>query len=215
MDAAPQESETEKMPTPSKSATIALLPGSRECEVTRLLPAMLQAAQLLQQASPDLRFEISRAPSIGADLIRNYVQQYPLTNASIVFEPVYAIFRRCALAIVASGTASLEAAIFGIPSIIVYSVSAFSFWLGNLLVNVPYIGLANLIANRRVLPELVQDKAAAPNIAATAQNLLTDRDAYLKMQFELKSIRKQLGQAGASDRVAEIACRLMECACVI
>jgi lipid-A-disaccharide synthase len=215
MDAVPQESETEKMPTPTKGVTIALLPGSRECEVTRLLPEMLQAAQLLQQANPDLRFEISRAPSIDADLINNYAQQHALTKASIVSDPVYAIFKRCNLAIVASGTASLEAAIFGIPTVIVYSVSAFSFWLGNLLVNVPYIGLANLIANKRVLPELVQDKATAPNIAATAQNLLTDRDAYLKMQFELKSIRKKLGRAGASDRVAEIACRLMECECVI
>ncbi len=215
MDAAPQESETGKIPTPAKNITIALLPGSRQCELTRLLPEMLKAAKLLQHDNPELRFEISRAPSIDADLIGNYVQQHAISNAKIVSDPVYVIFRRCALAVVASGTASLEAAIFGIPTIIVYSVSDFSFWLGKLLVNVPHIGLANLIANRRVLPELVQDKATAPDIAVAAQNLLTDRDAYQKMQSELKSIRKRLGQAGASDRVAKIACRLMGCDCAI
>jgi lipid-A-disaccharide synthase len=215
MDAAPQVSETEKIPTPSTNSTIALLPGSRECEITRLLPEMLKAAALFQQANPELRFEISQAPTIDAGLISSHMQQHILANTRIVTDSVYAIFKRCDLAIVASGTASLEAAIFGIPTIIVYAVSAFSFWLGNLLVNVPHIGLANLIANKRVLPELVQDKATAPNIAISAQHLLTDRDAYLKMQSELKSIRKKMGQAGASDRVAEIACRLMECECVI
>jgi lipid-A-disaccharide synthase len=215
MDAAPEEPARDKMPTPAKSATIALLPGSRECEVTRLLPEMLKAAHMLQQTNPEFRFVISRAPSIDTDLISNYVQQLVLNNTSIVSEPVYAIFKRCSLAIVASGTASLEAAIFGIPTIIVYSVSAFSFWMGKLLVKVPYIGLANLIANKRVIPELVQDGATAPNIAATAQDLLTNPNAYQKMQNELKAIRKRLGQAGASDRVAEIACHLMGCRCVI
>jgi lipid-A-disaccharide synthase len=124
---------------------------------------------------------------------------------------VYAIFGSCRLAIVASGTASLEAAIFGIPTIIVYSVSTLSYMIAKLLVHVPHIGLANLIANKRVLPELVQDQAVAHEIAATALHLLSDGEAYRRMQNELRGVRKQLGRAGASDRVAAIACGMMGC----
>ncbi len=215
MDATLQEQKFEQTTSPAKGATIALLPGSRECEVIRLLPEMLAAARMLQLTDPELRFEISQAPSIDADLIGYHLREPLLDNARVVSDPVYAIFNRCRLAIVASGTASLEAAIYGIPTIIVYSVSSFSYWLGNLLVNVPHIGLANLIAGKRVLPELVQDQATAQHIAAAAQTLLTDQNAYQRMQTDLKAIRTLLGRPGASNRVAEIACRLMGCDCVI
>lgn len=210
MDAAPAERDTIGGPAPGKGAAIALLPGSRTGEITRLLPEMLKAAQLLHQSDPELHFLISRAPSIDAGLIGGYLQQYGLANAEIVCEPVHDIFSRCDLAVIASGTASLEAAIFGIPTIIIYATAAFNYWLGRMLGSVAHIGLANLIADKRVIPELLQDKATAPNIAAEVQCLLTDNDAYRKMQLELKSVRKQLGRAGASDRVAEIACRMME-----
>jgi lipid-A-disaccharide synthase len=112
---------------------------------------------------------------------------------------------------VASGTVSLEAAIHATPAIIVYEVSQLSYRLGKLLVDVPHIGMANLIAGKQVLPELIQKEVTAENIARIAVNLLTDRDAYCHMKNELKHIRQLLGKPGASDRVAEIACRLMEC----
>jgi lipid-A-disaccharide synthase len=83
------------------------------------------------------------------------------------------------------------------------------------MVDVPHIGMANLIAGKRVLPELIQKEVTAENIARIAMNLLTDRDAYCHMENELKHIRQLLGKAGASDRVAEIACRLMGCDCAI
>jgi lipid-A-disaccharide synthase len=211
MDGAPPENELEPGPPSGKSRAVALLPGSRECEVSRLLPEMLKAARILQQTDPELRFEISRAPSIDAAMIDRLTRLHGVANTSITDEPVYAIFKCCRMAIVASGTASLEAAIYGIPTIIVYSVSAFSYIMAKLLVRVPHIGLANLIANKRVLPELVQDQATAAQIAATAQHLLSDDKAYRRMQSELRTIRKQLGRAGASDRVAAIACGLMGC----
>jgi lipid-A-disaccharide synthase len=211
MDGVPPEAPRESETPSGKGRAVALLPGSRECEVGRLLPEMLKAARNLQQSDPDLRFEISRAPSIDAAAIEHIIRSHGLAHTSITDDPVYAIFRRCRLAIVASGTASLEAAIYGIPTIIVYSVSTLSYVIGKLLVDVPHIGLANLIADKRVLPELVQDQAAAPQIAAAAQHLLGDPEAYRRMQSELRRIRKQLGRAGASDRVAAIACGLMGC----
>ena len=211
MDAAPPENAHQQEDSNGRCRSVALLPGSRECEVGRLLPEMLKAARILQQDDPELEFEISRAPSIDAALIEQMTQPHAVAHTHITDEPVYAIFKRCRLAIVASGTASLEAAIYGIPTIIVYSVSALSYTVAKLLVHVPHIGLANLIANKRVLPELVQDQAKASQIAATAQLLLTDGEVYRQMQSELRRIRKQLGRAGAADRVAAIACGLMGC----
>ncbi len=211
MDGAPAENAHEQGNPFGKNRSVALLPGSRACEVIRLLPEMLKAAHILQQEEPELQFVISRAPSIDAALIEHLTQHHGVAHASITDDPVYDIFRHCRLAIVASGTASLEAAIYGIPTIIVYSVSTLTYMLGKLLVRVPHIGLANLIANKRVLPELVQDLATAARIAATAQHLLNDGEAYRRMQSELRRIRRQLGRAGASDRVAAIACDLMGC----
>jgi lipid-A-disaccharide synthase len=211
MDGAPLENAHEPGVPSGKYRSVALLPGSRESEVIRLLPEMLQAARILQQDDPELQFVISRAPSIDTALIEHLTHVYGVAHTRITEDPVYAIFGSCRLAIVASGTASLEAAIFGIPTIIVYSVSALSYMIAKLLVHVPHIGLANLIANKRVLPELVQDKAVAGEIAATALHLLSDGEAYRRMQSELRGVRKQLGRAGASDRVAAIACGMMGC----
>jgi lipid-A-disaccharide synthase len=211
MDGAPAEDEARSQLSPGAPRSIALLPGSRECEVSRLLPEMLRAAHLLQREDPELRFEISKAPSIQATMIDRFTQRHGVAGARVTDEPVYAIFKRCRLAIVASGTASLEAAIYGIPTIIVYSVSNLSYLMAKLLVHVPHIGLANLIAGKRVLPELVQDQATAVRIAGTAEQLLNNPAAYHQMQDELRAIRKQLGRGGASGRVAAIACRLMGC----
>jgi lipid-A-disaccharide synthase len=211
MDGAPADSAYEQGSSSGKSRAIALLPGSRECEVLRLLPEMLEAARILQQDNPELQFLISRAPSIDVALIENLARHHGVAQTQVTGDPVYDIFRRSRLAIVASGTASLEAAIYGIPTIIVYSVSTLSYMIGRLLVHVPHIGLANLIANKRVLPELVQDQATAPEIATFAKHLLSDGEAYRQMQNELRGIRKQLGHAGASDRVAAIACQMMGC----
>ena len=193
--------------------TIALLPGSRVDEVRRLLPNMLQAALILQSRIPNARFVISRAPSIEELLIREMIDAAPLKQYKIATDAVSKIFDRSDLAIVASGTASLEAAIYGIPTIIVYQVSPFSYWLGNKMVNVPHIGLANLIAGKRIFPELVQDEATAENMADAAHGLLSNPATYEMMLEDIKEIQQMLGGAGASDRVASIAYELMEGRC--
>jgi len=190
--------------------TIALLPGSRVEEVKRLLPPMMQAARLLQKSHPQMGFVISCASSIDESLIQEIAATCPLANLDIVAQPVSAIFTRCSLAIVASGTASLEAAIYGIPTIIVYQVAEWSYRLAKNFVHVPHIGLANLIAGKRIFPELVQEDATAENIAATARVLLTDDAAYGDMKKDIQQVQRLIGNPGASDRVATIACRLME-----
>jgi lipid-A-disaccharide synthase len=211
--AAPSRPSTR--PPDFQAPTIALMPGSRRDEVRRLLPAMLQAAKILQQTNDRTRIEVSCAPSIDATLINDIIKEHGLVNLETTRDKAGQVFERCSLAIVASGTVSLEAAIYATPSIIVYEVSQLNYRLGKLMVDVPHIGMANLIAGKRVLPELIQNEVTADNIAGIAQNLLSDRDAYWQIKTELIQIRQLLGKPGASDRVADIACRLMGCDCAV
>lgn len=195
--------------------TIALMPGSRHDEVQRLLPTMLEASRILQRSNDRIRIRVSCAPSIDSALINEIIKKHGAVNIQTTQEKAGQVFERSHLAVVASGTVSLEAAIHATPAIIVYEVSQLSYRLGKLLVHVPYIGMANLIAGKRVLPELIQKEVTSENIARIAKNLLTDRDAYCHMKNELNHIRQLLGKPGASDCVAEIACRLMGCDCAI
>lgn len=215
LDSVAERSATGAIAVKTDKPTIGLLPGSREEEVRRLLPNMLQAAEILQHRNPHIRFAISCAPSIDKALIEDTISDYSLRGTKIVTEHVSDLFSQCCLSIVASGTASLEAALYGMPNIIVYSVSALSYRLGKLLVNVPHIGMANLIAKRRIIPELVQDEVSPENIADIAHGLLTDAKAYETMLHELKRVKQKLGQAGASVRVAQIACKMMGSGCAV
>jgi lipid-A-disaccharide synthase len=190
---------------------IGFLPGSRDGEVSRLLPIMLQAAHLLTQKMPSAQFLVSSAPSLDDHLVESIVAQHPLPNLEIVRQPVERLFERSRLIVTASGTASLQAAIWGIPMIVTYVVSPLSYALGRLLIKVPYIGMANLIAQQRIVPELVQNEMTAQSVAAEACRLLADSDAYMKMCRDLSVVRERLGKPGASARVADIACSLMEC----
>lgn len=210
MDSALPQSEQKKViEIGQKDVTVSLLPGSREGEVRRLLPAILEAAEHLQANWPGMQFLLSCAPTIDREHLSRVVKGCPALNLQVSADPVTALFEKSHLSIVASGTASLEAAIYGIPAIIVYSTSRLNYALAKRLINVSHIGLANLIAQHRVIPELIQGDASATNIAATAHDLLTDPSKYGAMQEELREIRKRLGGGGASERVADIACRLM------
>jgi len=114
------------------------------------------------------------------------------------------------LAIVASGTVTLETAICGIPMIIVYTVSPVSYWLGRALIDVAHIGLVNLIAGERIMPELIQKDASPEIISETALEILSDPHRYMQMCEALLSVRQKLGAPGASHQVAQIAKALMD-----
>jgi lipid-A-disaccharide synthase len=211
LDDAGMPTESAPISPDFQTPTIALMPGSRHDEVQRLLPAMLGAARILQRTNQRTRVLVSCAPSIDIALINEIIEQHDVANLQTTQDKAGQVFKRCCLAIVASGTVSLEAAVHATPAIIIYEVSELSYRLGKIMVDVPHIGMANLIAGKRVLPELIQNEVTPKNIACIASNLLTDRDAYYNIKNELKHIRQLLGKPGASDRVAEIACRLMGC----
>ena len=207
------ESETDRprMTTPvSGQKVIGLLPGSRDSEIKRHLPVMLQAADRLHATDEALEFWISVAPGLNRRDIETQIENHaPLAPCRLVEGGGAAVLGQAQLVIVASGTATLEAAIWGTPMIIIYKLSPISFWLGRLLVRVNHIGLVNLIAGRQMVPELVQAAASAENIAAHVHRMLSDPQSLAALRSELKQIRECLGGAGASQRVALIALDLI------
>jgi lipid-A-disaccharide synthase len=193
-----------------RELTIGLLPGSRDREVATLLPVMLEAAGLLESRGRLVRFVISHARTVEMHFFQTILDQQPdKIRAGIHAGPVDQLFEKCDLIVAASGTVTLEAAIAGVPIIIIYKVSPLSYRLGRMLIQVPYIGLVNLIYDEPVVTELIQDEVSATNIADAADSLIMDPDRFQGLREKLYAIRQKLGGSGASGRVADIALDLM------
>ena len=112
--------------------------------------------------------------------------------------------------VAASGTVTLQAAIHAVPMVIIYKVSPISFWLGRALVRVPDIGLVNLVAGERLVPELVQHEASAENIASALEHMLSDASQLIYLKQQLFALRNVLGGGGASERVADLALGILK-----
>lgn len=180
---------------------VGLLPGSREEEVQRHLPLMLEAARRILQEIPQARFLLAKADSLRSTYVEERLALEELPILSLAGH-TYEIMRAADLLLVASGTATLEAALLEVPMVIIYRVSPISWFLGRILVQVPYIGLANLVVGKRVVPELIQFQATPERIATTALELLADPRALEEMRRELRQVRVRLGGKGASRRAA-------------
>ncbi len=189
---------------------VGLLPGSREREVERHLPLMLEAAGILKKRHPDLIFIVSAAHTVGRAKVEEILKPFGSGISLEVSEaPVGRIFPRVRLVMATSGTVTLESALWQIPGVILYRVSPVSFWLGKILVKVRHIGLANLIAGREILPELIQDDATPQRLADLCHRMLTDSDYTDQIKRECGQVRDLLGGKGASERTAGIAMALM------
>ncbi len=192
---------------------IGLLPGSRDREIAKLLPVMLQSARILLERDKNMKFIVSAAPSIERKFVETIVEEHRGEyDFELVSDTVENVLKRCRLAVVASGTVTLEAAIFGIPMIIIYKMSPVTYWLGKMLVRsrVKNFGLVNLIAGRDISPELLQGEASSKNIAEMAFKMVNDASGLKKVKNELLEIRDGLGGPGASKRVADIALNMLE-----
>lgn len=190
------------------SLLIGLLPGSRNGEVTRHLPTMVQAAEVLAEQIPGIRFAIPVASTVDTTLVEAIVEG-GAARPLILPDGLRDVLDGAALVITASGTVTLEAAIAGTPMIIVYKVSPLSYWLGKRLIRVKHIGMANLVAERRIVPELIQHEASAEKIAHQALQMLRDKKGLAEIRRQLHHVAQSLGTPGASKRTAEVAIRLL------
>lgn len=193
----------------AEKRTVALLPGSRESEVRQLLPEMVRAAKILtDRFASSIQFVLPVAHTLVPELIQGIVGPSGIP-VRLVAGRTYETLSVSDAVIVASGTATLETALLVKPMVIVYKVSPLTFFLGKRVIRVKHVGLANIIAGRTVVPELIQQDFTAERVAHEVTRILTDPDVRVRMIKDLSEIRKSLGEAGASRRAARLACDML------
>jgi len=186
---------------------VALLPGSRRNELAAHLPPMLDAIGRLRAEFRDLQSLITVAPTRGEAEIRAAARRAApgMPLPVLVREDRYDAVAAADAAVVASGTATLETALLGTPMVIVYRMNPITYALARRLTDLPHVGMPNLIAGRRVVPELIQEDCQGPRIARALREILTDPARAEAMRTDLQAVRARLGEPGAIGRAARIA----------
>jgi len=182
--------------------TIALLPGSRHREVSYHLPVMLEASARLS-SEREIQFLVVRADTVDAGELRSMVARVNL-KMPVIDQARYDAVNASDLVWTASGTATLETALLRKPMIIVYRLSWLTYCLARLLVRVDHIGMVNLIAGERLVPELVQADLTAQRLIEESRTLLDNQPARSQIIEKLSELREKLGPSGAADRVADL-----------
>jgi lipid-A-disaccharide synthase len=193
----------ERLPAPAIEAstpTIGLMPGSRRGTMARHLPILIETADQLRKDFPALRCILFRPEEIEEAFYKPYLEKSPWIE--LKSDPTYEARKTLWLAIGVSGTSSLENMLLGIPMIVMYKLSPLTYWIARMLIQVPYVGIPNLLAGRAIIPELIQDKATPEHLAQTAKPLLLDSTKRAEMRTALLSLRATL-QEGGSSRAAE------------
>ncbi len=207
-----------------EALTIALLPGSRAGEIERHLPIILKAAQLIRQAIPQTQFILPLASTAPAELVAvdNFRGKMTVGAGSETPRPLWPCGSRSSparptrpwaaahVAVVASGTATVEAALAAAPTVIVYRVSPLTFAVARRLVRVPHVGMANLLAGERMFPELLQDDFTPARLAHEVLSLIQDPERIKAVRRGLTTVIRRLGGPGASSRAARVAVELMD-----
>jgi lipid-A-disaccharide synthase len=185
--------------------TVAVLPGSRQSEVSRILPDLVKASRRIVAAVPRAQFVIARAPNLDDSLFE------PLRSSGLDVEArvrvvegdANGVLAAADVALTASGTATVQAALHDTPMVIVYRVSPWTYRLGRPLVTVDTFGMVNLIAGRKIVPELIQNDFTPEAVASEAISMLTDSARAARIREGLREVRRKLGEGGASRRAAK------------
>ena len=198
---------TKVLTTDNKQKTtniIALLPGSRQQEILKKLPIMLEVAKHF----PDYQFVVAKAPGLDESFYAELLKPYG--NVSSVVNKTYQLLTQSKAALVTSGTATLETALFAVPEVICYKGSAFSYQIAKRLIKIKFIGLVNLIMDKEVVKELIQDELTVENLKRELNQLFTDEQKQKQLKRDYADLKALLSQGGhASANAAESIYRFM------
>ncbi len=188
---------------------VGLFPGSRLAEVKKLFPVILDAARILKERMPDLQFVLPRASSLKDEDLAHYLSGAGL-EVAVIAGRNHDVMTACDAVIAASGTVVMELALVGVPHVIIYKMSKFTYEVGKRVINVPHIGISNIVAEKRMVKELLQDEAEPLPIANEIDALLNNPGYAAAMREDFAAMRVKLGSGGALGRVARLAMEMMK-----
>ncbi len=188
---------------PSDKKIIALLPGSRKQEIKIMLPLMLEAAKLINKAIPQTQFIIAKASNLATQMYLNKNKKINL-NIKIIDGLTYDCLNNADASMACSGTATLEASIIGKPFVITYKTNLFNYLLYRPQIKIPYIGMVNIVAGKKIVPEFIQFGARPKMIAESIIELLRNPQSANLMSQDLKAVKDSLGEPGAAERAAKL-----------
>jgi lipid-A-disaccharide synthase len=180
---------------------VALLPGSRSGEIAHHMPTLMQACRLIQR-DRDVQFVLALAPGVSRSLIEPYLTAD--ARVQVVEDSTYDALGAADLSILSSGTATVEAALMDAPMIVIYRLAPLTAAIARLLVRTPMFAMVNLIAGKRVVPELVQEDFTPARVATEVTRLLDSPEARAQMRRGLAEVREKLGPPGAVERAADL-----------
>jgi len=196
----PAVNDADKKFPAGKDFRLAIIPGSRYQEIKNMLPVMLEAVDILKKERPKLKVTVSKFKGVNQELFEDAVQR----GIELFDGTLSELMTKSDLALVTSGTASLETALMGVPMVITYRTSTVSYKIYKSLVKIPYIGLPNIIAQKEIVPECIQNDATAQNLADKLNRFIKEPACWEKCVTDLSTLRAVLGEKTPSDEVANI-----------
>jgi lipid-A-disaccharide synthase len=195
---------------PEDGIVVGILPGSRKKEIRTMLPLFIEAAALLAKKHPGITFLLPQASSIRREDLESGGLANSTVAVKVITEDRYNLMAACDLVMAASGTVTLELAILNIPMAVSYRVSSLTHLIGRRLIKVDYASLVNLVADKEIVPELLQKNATPENIAGAMEKIWPGQQARETMLVGLSSVREKLGHGGASKKAAQVALKTMD-----
>lgn len=189
---------------------IGLFPGSRRSEIKRLLPVILASARKLKKLHPEAQFLLPLAPTLNHEDIETRLEEYKDLQIRVISERAYDVMQMCDVIITVSGTVTLEISLIGTPMVIINKVAFLTYVIVHRMLKIKHIGLCNIVADKRVAPELIQYDATPEKISEAAHELLTNSERHQQVRQGLLEIEKMLGAKGGIDNITNLTISMLE-----